>query len=44
MLLTKETEAEAGQIDWLARLDPIAKQIAARAALHDADDSFVHES
>jgi alkylation response protein AidB-like acyl-CoA dehydrogenase len=44
MLLTMEREAEAGAIDWLARLDPIAGQIEARAALHDAEDSFVHEA
>ena len=44
MLLTMERDTEAGTIDWLARLEPIAKQIEARTALHDAEDSFVHES
>ena len=33
-----------GAIDWLAQVDAIAEQIAARAAEHDAADSFVMEN
>ena len=32
-----------GKIDWLARADRIAQEIAEAAARHDADDSFVSE-
>jgi len=32
-----------GSIDWLARADAIAGEIAEAAARHDADDSFVAE-
>jgi len=35
---------DAGAVDWLARADRVAVEIAARAAAHDADDSFVAEN
>ncbi len=38
------TEIETRPVDWLARADAIAAEIAADAALHDADDSFVAEA
>src|SRR6059058_1002557 len=34
---------EASEIDWLARADRIAGEIAGHAARHDADESFVSE-
>ena len=37
------TRIDAGSIDWLARADRIAKEIAEVAARHDADESFVSE-
>ncbi|WP_269714192.1 acyl-CoA dehydrogenase family protein [Caulobacter sp. NIBR2454] len=35
---------KTGTIDWLARADRIAPQLAASAATHDADDSFVADN
>src|SRR5438874_13800747 len=37
------TRIDAGNIDWLARADRIAGEIAGHAARHDADESFVSE-
>src|SRR5256714_14109322 len=37
------TRIDAGNIDWLARADRIAEEIAEAAARHDADESFVSE-
>src|SRR5947199_3937128 len=37
------TRIDAGNIDWLARADRIAQEIATAAARHDADESFVSE-
>lgn len=37
------SEIPAVRIDWLARADRVAQAIAAQAAVHDADDSFVTE-
>jgi alkylation response protein AidB-like acyl-CoA dehydrogenase len=37
-------QAMVQNIDWFARADAVAAEIAARAAAHDADDSFVAEN
>jgi alkylation response protein AidB-like acyl-CoA dehydrogenase len=37
-------QAAAAKIDWLARADALAEAIAAQAAAHDADDSFVADA
>lgn len=42
MLLEKNTDIAA--IDWLARADAIAQDIAAQAARHDAEDTFVFDA
>lgn len=44
MSLAPETEQTPARIDWFARADRIAEAIAASAALHDADDSFVADA
>ena len=45
MPLDTATPATAAtKIDWLARADQLAKTIAAQAAAHDADDSFVADA
>lgn len=44
MLLDTETKTETAKIDWLARADKIAAKIAANAAMHDAEESFVFDS
>ena len=37
-------ETAVARIDWLARADRLAETIAAQAAVHDADDSFVADA
>ena len=44
MLLTAKLENPALSIDWLERLEAVLGHIGARSAMHDAEDSFVHES
>lgn len=44
MSLASEITAAPPTVDWLARADRIGAQIAARAAEHDAEDSFVVEA
>jgi len=42
MLLNEQSQTKP--IDWLARVDPIVKDIAAQAARHDAEDTFVFDA
>lgn len=44
MLLTIEPKHEIEETRWVARLEPILGQIEAATSIHDARDSFVHES
>jgi alkylation response protein AidB-like acyl-CoA dehydrogenase len=44
MLLAPDIESSLARTDWLDRADRIATEIAACAALHDADDSFVSDA
>ena len=37
MLLDVQTKTKSGQVDWLARADAVAAEIAAEAPLHDAE-------
>jgi alkylation response protein AidB-like acyl-CoA dehydrogenase len=39
-----ETKLRPGKIDWLARVESLASDIAAQAAAHDADDTFVADA
>ncbi|MFN3515136.1 MAG: acyl-CoA dehydrogenase family protein [Phenylobacterium sp.] len=41
MTLASEMDARPIRIDWRERADRLAEEIAAEAALHDSDDSFV---
>lgn len=41
MSLAPEMQTRTAPVDWLARADRVAQEIAADAARHDADDSFV---
>jgi acyl-CoA dehydrogenase len=42
--MTAMTKDIPGAIDWVAQVDEIAEEIAARAGVHDAADSFVAEN
>ena len=44
MSLATDVQERPQAIDWMARADAVAEEIAAYAALHDADDSFVSEA
>jgi acyl-CoA dehydrogenase len=44
MLLEAKSETQNPKIDWLARADQIAGEIASQAALHDAEESFVFDA
>jgi alkylation response protein AidB-like acyl-CoA dehydrogenase len=44
MSLATTTERPAARIDWIARTETLAAEFAARAPLHDADDSFVADN
>ncbi len=44
MLLDVQTKTKSGQVDWLARADAVAAEIAAEAPLHDAEESFVFDA